>query len=223
MLATEIPQGQATRPEMSAASHATIAALVVTHNRLEKLRVTVSRLLAESLDYVLVFDNHSSDGTAAWLETQSNPRLIVIRSPENLGGAGGFSRGLRHLVERFDPDWIVVMDDDGRPCPGCIDAFRKLPRDEWDAIGAAVLTPSGTVCEMNRPYRNPFWHLPEFLRTILGGRGFTCRIRHMTRRPRRLPSTWLHSLAYFCRARPLQVLAIRMNGCSSMATIRSIP
>lgn len=174
MLATEIPQGQATRPEMSAASHATIAALVVTHNRLEKLRVTVSRLLAESLDYVLVFDNHSSDGTAAWLETQSNPRLIVIRSPENLGGAGGFSRGLRHLVERFDPDWIVVMDDDGRPCPGCIDAFRKLPRDEWDAIGAAVLTPSGTVCEMNRPYRNPFWHLPEFLRTILGGgrRGF---------------------------------------------------
>ncbi|WBU62401.1 glycosyltransferase [Paracoccus albus] len=159
---------------MSTASQATIAALVVTHNRLEKLCVTVSRLLAESLDYVLVFDNHSSDGTAAWLETQSNPRLIVIRSPENLGGAGGFSRGMCHLVERFDPDWIVIMDDDGRPCPGCIEAFRKLPGDEWDAIAAAALTPSGTVCEMNRPYRNPFWHLPEFLRTFLGGgrRGF---------------------------------------------------
>lgn len=168
------PDSNPTRPETGTAPPATIAALVVTHNRLEKLRVTVSRLLAESLDLVLVFDNHSGDGTAEWLATQSDPRLIVIRSPENLGGAGGFARGLRHLVAQFDPDWIVVMDDDGRPCPGCIDTFRNLPRNDWDAIGAAVLTPMGEICEMNRPYRNPFWHLAEFWRTILGGgrRGF---------------------------------------------------
>jgi len=157
------------QPEMNATSRLTIAALVVTHNRLEKLRMTVSRLLGERLDLVLVFDNHSSDGTAEWLGSLSDPRLIVIHSPENLGGAGGFSRGLRHLARQFDPDWIVVMDDDGRPCPGCIETFRNLPRNDWDAVGAAVLTPSGEICEMNRPYRNPFWHLTEFLQTFRGG------------------------------------------------------
>lgn len=162
------------RPKAGAGARATVVALVVTHNRLEKLRVTVLRLLAENLDGVLVFDNGSSDGTAQWLDTLSDPRLIVISSPENLGGAGGFSRGLRHLVARSDPDWVVLMDDDGRPCPGSIQAFRQLPANDWDAVGAAVLTPSGKICEMNRPYRNPFWHRAEFLRTLLGGgrRGF---------------------------------------------------
>ena len=161
-------------PETRAAPPATIAALVVTYNRLEKLRVTVTRLLAERLDHILVFDNHSDDGTAEWLTTVTDPRLSVIRSAENLGGAGGFARGLRHLSEAIDPDWIVVMDDDGRPCPGAIEVFRDLPTADWDAVGAAVLTPSGEVCEMNRPYRNPFWHLAEFSRTLLGGgrRGF---------------------------------------------------
>ncbi|MFT4013677.1 MAG: glycosyltransferase [Paracoccus sp. (in: a-proteobacteria)] len=147
-----------------------IAALVVTHDRLEKLKVTVRRLLAEDLDHVLVFDNASGDGTAEWLAGIADARLRVLRSERNLGGAGGFSRGLRQLAERIDPDWTVIMDDDGRPAPGCIARFRDLDISGWDAVGAAVLTPAGTVCEMNRPYRNPFWHRAEFLRTLRGGR-----------------------------------------------------
>lgn len=151
-----------------------IAALVVTHDRLERLRVTLSRLLAEDLDHVLVFDNASGDGTRDYLGGINDPRLIAVHHPVNLGGAGGFARGLRQVVETLDPDWVVLMDDDGRPAPGQIAHFRSLDLRGWDALGAAVLTPGGQVCEMNRPYRNPFWRLPEFLRTLAGAgrRGF---------------------------------------------------
>lgn len=151
-----------------------IAAIVVTYNRLEKLRDTIARLLAEPLDAVLVHDNASDDGTAAWLAEIGDPRLMVRRSTANLGGAGGFAAALRAVRDEVDPDWVVVMDDDGRPAPGAIAAFRAMDRAGWDAVGAAVFHPDGRICEMNRPYRNPFWRAAEFLRTLRGQgrRGF---------------------------------------------------
>ena len=145
-----------------------IAALVVTHNRQEQLRVTVARLLDEDLDHVLVFNNNSDDGTAELLDRINDPRLITLHHPRNLGGAGGFEEGLRHAVNVLDPDWIVVMDDDARPCGGAVTRFRSMDRQGCEAISAAVLTPRGEICEMNRPYRNPFWRMPEFLRTLAG-------------------------------------------------------
>ena len=69
----------------------TIAAAVVTHDRLDKLRTTIERLLAEPVSHVVVVDNASSDGTAEWLASLDDPRLMVHRSDSNLGGAGGFS------------------------------------------------------------------------------------------------------------------------------------
>ncbi len=149
-----------------------LVAVVVTYNRLDKLKVTLARLLdspASELAQVLVVDNASTDGTGAWLATQQEARLTVLTSAVNSGGAGGFAWGMRQAMERFAPDWLVVMDDDGRPEPGALTAFHALPDDKWDAIAAAVYFPSGEICEMNRPSRNPFWRLPEFLRTLLGG------------------------------------------------------
>lgn len=149
-----------------------LVAVVVTYNRLEKLRATVARLLetpAELLSAVLVVDNASSDGTGAWLDSLDDPRLVVCHSAENLGGAGGFEIGMRQAVETLDPDWIVVMDDDARPRPGALAAFHALDPSRWDAVAAAVYFPDGEICEMNRPSRNPFWHGHEFRRTLLGG------------------------------------------------------
>lgn len=159
---------------MSAAHSASsrhLVAVVVTHNRLDKLKVTVDRLLAsapEELGALVVVDNASGDGTAEWLAGCEDPRLDVLRSNENLGGAGGFEQGMRHAMFAHDPDWLVLMDDDGRPEPGALAVFHALPEDRWDAVAAAVYLPSGEICEMNRPSRNPFWHGREFLRTALG-------------------------------------------------------
>lgn len=167
-----LPAMQTAAPFSSFATARRLVAVVVTHNRLDKLRVTVARLLEaapEHLAAVVVVDNASSDGTGAWLAGQDNPRLDILRSQINDGGAGGFARGMRHAVAAHDPDWLVVMDDDGRPEPGALAAFHALPDTRWDAVAAAVYFPDGEICEMNRPSRNPFWHRREFLRTLLGG------------------------------------------------------
>ena len=151
-----------------------LVAVVVTHNRLDKLRLTLARLLGEpcaDLAAVVVVDNASDDGTGAWLAGLIDPRLVVHRSATNTGGAGGFETGMRLARARFDPDWIVVMDDDARPRPGALAAFHALDRTHWDAVAAAVYFPDGEICEMNRPSRNPFWHWRVFVRTALGGAG----------------------------------------------------
>ncbi|MCZ4262914.1 glycosyltransferase [Limimaricola sp. G21655-S1] len=150
-----------------------IAAVVVTYNRLNALKETLSRLLAEPLDHVIVVENGSTDGTSDWLGGQDDPRLVVLRPESNLGGAGGFEMGLREASARFDPDWTVLMDDDARPLPGAVAAFRgetlpALPAGTG-AVAAAVFLPDGAVCEMNRPTRNPFWDCKVLWATLRGG------------------------------------------------------
>lgn len=154
-----------------------LVAVVVTHNRLDKLQATVARLLdspAHELAALVVADNASTDGTAEWLAAQGDPRLDICTSTENRGGAGGFDMGMRRAMDAHAPDWLAMMDDDGRPAPGGLRAFHNLPAHRqdgagWDAVAAAVYFPDGRICEMNRPSRNPFWHAREFLRTLFGG------------------------------------------------------
>lgn len=148
-----------------------LVAIVVTHNRLEQLQITLGRLLEstpEHLHAVLVVDNASTDGTEDWLAGQFDPRLVVHRCAVNGGGAGGFETGMRLVVERFDPDWLVVMDDDARPYPGALSAFHASDRSAADAWAAAVYHPGGQICDMNRPSINPFWHRNVLWRTLSG-------------------------------------------------------
>lgn len=151
----------------------TVAAIVVTFNRLTALQKTLTRLLAEPLDHVLVVENGSTDGTREWLAGLMDPRLVVIEMDRNGGGALGFETGMRMAQERFDPDWLVLMDDDARPQPGAIATFRNgLARGRWqgaEALAAAVRFPDGSICEMNRPWVNPFASLSVFLRVLAGG------------------------------------------------------
>ncbi|TMV94131.1 glycosyltransferase [Thioclava sp. BHET1] len=150
-----------------------LVAVVVTYNRLAQLKVTIARLLEtapETLHAVVVFDNASDDGTGAWLAAQDDPRLLVESSTSNLGGAGGFAGGMSLARERYDPDWMVVMDDDARPEPGALAAFQARDLSQWDALAAAVYFPDGRICEMNRPSRNPFSHGRAFWRTLRRGR-----------------------------------------------------
>lgn len=150
-----------------------VVAVVVTYQRLSQLQQTIWRLLetrAEHLAKIIVVDNASTDGTGAWLASFSDPRVVVRTLHSNLGGAGGFAEGLRFAVETFDPDWLLVMDDDARPRPDAMVRFHATPRDTSAAWAAAVYYPSGKLCEMNRPTLNPFWRPRAFFGAALSGR-----------------------------------------------------
>lgn len=153
----------------------TLAAIIVTYNRPDQLAITLDRLLAEPVDHIVVVDNASTPETPALLGRYPDPRLHVLRLADNTGGAGGFEAGMAHVRDTLDPDWVVLMDDDARPAPGALARF-KAHYGETDpvalrnaVVAAAVLYPDGSLCEMNRPSRNPFWNAGLFLRTLARG------------------------------------------------------
>lgn len=104
-----------------------IGAVVVTYNRLEKLKKALKAFEEQELlpAYVIVADNASTDGTGAWLEAwrQQNAGFdkIVVTMDANRGGSGGFYAGIKKAMEQ-SADWIWVSDDDAYPQR---DAFRQ--------------------------------------------------------------------------------------------------
>jgi GT2 family glycosyltransferase len=95
-----------------------VCSVVVTFNRKNELNVNVEALLKQTVpNDILIYDNASTDGTRELLEERGflgRNNIIYFRADENLGGAGGFSRGLKMAYDR-GYDYIWLMDDDGHP------------------------------------------------------------------------------------------------------------
>lgn len=147
-------------------------AVIVTFNRLEKLKETVAHSLGKGFYRVVVVNNCSTDDTAAWLDGLANPDLVVLHNATNLGGAGGFHRGFEYVANHLpDAEWLVCYDDDAYPANGVVSEFEALdiPADVG-SLAAAVYLPEGGISEMNRPSRNPFWHAREFFGAASRGR-----------------------------------------------------
>ena len=68
-----------------------IAIVVLTHNRLELLRECVENVLARTSSEtreIVVWDNASTDGTRAFLDSLTDPRIRVVHHPRNIGQNG---------------------------------------------------------------------------------------------------------------------------------------
>ena len=127
-----------------------VAVLIVTYNRLLKLQQVLRMTLAQDFHTVMVVNNAATDGTAAWLGLQDDPRLRVLTLPANAGGAGGFSAGLAALAG--EPGWthVCLGDDDAWPAPDWLAALSREP--EADAYSSDVRRPDGQSCPMNLPF-----------------------------------------------------------------------
>lgn len=142
----------------------TVAAVVVTFNRLEKLKRVLSSLESQTHAPATVFvvDNASTDGTGEFLSSFASPLdLHVVTMPTNQGGAGGFAEGMIHGYAS-GADHVWIMDDDCYPQP---DALANLVRgfdEAVDELGgdvpfacSVVEYTDGSICEMNNPL--PTW------------------------------------------------------------------
>lgn len=97
-----------------------IAAIIVTYNRLELLKNCLYAVERQSLQptTIIIVNNKSTDGTEAflslWEKSQSSINKIVINMKNNTGGAGGFHHGIKQAVNK-NHDWFWMMDDDVIP------------------------------------------------------------------------------------------------------------
>jgi GT2 family glycosyltransferase len=128
-----------------------VAIVVVTYNRADLLAVMLDGLAAleRPADAVIVVDNASTDHTAdvlaAWVSTGSTDGTRqVITAEKNLGGAGGFHRGVRTAYQQgFDRIWL--MDDDVVPAPDCLTVL--LAQDE-DCLMSVRENTDGSLIEL---------------------------------------------------------------------------
>lgn len=94
-----------------------IGAVVVTYNRLDKLKKALKSFEDQQYlpAYVIVVNNASTDTTAQylqqWQEKNAGFEKIILTMESNTGGSGGFYAGIKKAMEQ-EADWIWVSDDD---------------------------------------------------------------------------------------------------------------
>jgi rhamnopyranosyl-N-acetylglucosaminyl-diphospho-decaprenol beta-1,3/1,4-galactofuranosyltransferase len=106
-----------------------IAVVVLTHNRADLLQKCVENVLSRVSDAtheIIIWDNASTDQTAAYLETVTDPRIRVIRSEKNIG-QNAYARAFRETTAPY----LIEIDDDVVAGP---DHWDKTLRDAFVAL-----------------------------------------------------------------------------------------
>ena len=137
-----------------------IAAIIVTYNRAEKLIKSIDALLNGLVvpRTVVVVNNNSNDETELALTTlqQQYPETLhVVTTNENIGGAGGFSIGLKKAYD-LDASHYWIMDDDSyaqrTSLSALFNGFNQLNQHhEVGFVCSKVDWIDGSICEMNQP------------------------------------------------------------------------
>jgi GT2 family glycosyltransferase len=133
-----------------------VAIAIVTYNRLEMLRECLSAVWKQTVpaDQIIIINNGSTDGTPEWL---AGIEGIVVVNQENLGAAGGFSRGMREGYQR-GYDWIFCFDDDVMLQTNTLERLINCPIAEPERSGflaCRVVDRSGNTY-MTPPPAEPF-------------------------------------------------------------------
>lgn len=117
-----------------------LGVVIVTYNRINLLQECVDHVLEQTVPFnsIIIVDNNSNDGTSNYLNSLSNNKKIhIISLKENLGGSGGFYKGMEYALS-LNLDWLLLIDDDAIID---IDFNEKIPFHEDNSIKSY----SGTV------------------------------------------------------------------------------
>ncbi len=118
-----------------------LTVVVVTYNRLEFLKKNLKSLCGQTRKpaEIIVVDNASTDGTKEFLAEfgKKHGLIHVVRLSENVGGSGGFARGLKEAIDR-GADWVWMMDDDAIPFPDALYEIEKVMRTVPEKTGVLL-------------------------------------------------------------------------------------
>lgn len=130
----------------------TIAAVIVTHNRADLLRTSLSVVASQShpVDWIIVVDNGAEATVRSLLVEVAGDKGVYLPSKRNLGGAGGFAYGFLHALA-LGADAVWCADDDGSPEGPEVLAtlLRCAERNQLEEV-------SPVVCNANTPDRLAF-------------------------------------------------------------------
>ena len=138
-------------------------AVIVSYNRKFLLKEAIDHLLdqdAQGFD-ILVIDNASTDGTKEYISNYIDRKEILYHNTgSNLGGAGGFSKGIRLAVE-MGYEYVWVMDDDTMVQKDALRqllAAKDLLVQSFGFLCSDVRWIDGSSCAMNVPNIDDHWY-----------------------------------------------------------------
>lgn len=149
-----------------------VAAIVVTYNRKALLLQNLSALEKQTYkDFdILVIDNASTDGTKEALSDRiASGAISWYSTGANLGGAGGFSFGVKKAVEA-GYEYVWLMDDDAIPGKHALEKLMKVMEKKRKKPGflcSQVLWKDRSVCRMNIPKANILHKVDDFLSPLV--------------------------------------------------------
>ncbi|MGH7529242.1 MAG: glycosyltransferase family 2 protein [Gemmatimonadales bacterium] len=134
-----------------------IGVVVLNWNELEQTTACLESLLDAEPGpaRVVVVDNGSADGSAdaleRWLAIRGDPRLALLRSPQNRGFAGGVNLGLAQLARDAAVSHFLLLNNDATVERTF---FAELHRAMTRIPGAAIVGP--TIYRSDR--RDTVWY-----------------------------------------------------------------
>lgn len=91
------------------------AVVLVTYNRLTLLKECLEQVENQTIppEKIIVVNNASTDGTAEYLQEnkEKNACYHIVTCAQNIGGAGGFEKGLQASAKE-DVECVLLIDDD---------------------------------------------------------------------------------------------------------------
>jgi GT2 family glycosyltransferase len=111
---------QSTNINPSRTTPASVAAVVMTYNRRDRLRrwIDCLRQQTRQTQEIIVVDNGSTDGTAEMVEREY-PDVTLCRLAENDGPSKAAAVGMQQAFDAGH-DWLWVFDDDAFPAPAAL-------------------------------------------------------------------------------------------------------
>lgn len=135
-----------------------IAAIVITFNRLNLLKMTLDGLLNQTrkLDKIIVINNGSDDGTTEWLASQEQ---YFVVNQKNVGSSGGQYTGFKTAFG-LGYDWIWAMDDDVIPRADCLENLITVAKEDYIiapirySIDKSVFINDTIEFNLSNPFKN---------------------------------------------------------------------
>lgn len=134
--------------------------VIVTFNRLALLRECVNHVENQTVKArtVIIVDNASTDGTGEYLREagKENTGYRIIKCSENIGGAGGFEKGIE-AASGEKADCILAIDDDAMLEKDYMEKIlaARERHPKYSAFAGAVMTDGKIDTCHRRTVANP--------------------------------------------------------------------